>query len=205
MHFTVFWIKGGVLCGAPKKEENRMTLKINVCEMTEECEDKEATGFLGGAILDMFFQETSNCYSIDMLLGWSDSYLLSCTDESGAVCGVFAVHITHAVNGADCYVNIAYTREDSRRRGVFGMLFEYTKNALPGIAGIDYDTISFGVFDRNVTMGCVMKQSGCLPVEHIADMEATIYTFPRNVSAVPQVRAQTCSQGNGEEAVRLSA
>lgn len=141
------------------------------------------------------------------MLGWSDSYLLSCTDESGTVCGVFAVHINHTVHGEDCYVNIAYTREDRRRCGVFDALFGYTKNMLPGIAGIDYDTISFGVFDRNHTMRGVMKKSGCLPVEPIADLKATIYSFPRKASAAPRLRAQAMKmkRGGGESLLLMSA
>lgn len=182
-----------------------MSFKISTCEMTEERKGDEAMGFLGGAILDMFFHDTSNCYSVDMLLGWTDSYLLSCTEESGPVCGVFAVHINYAVHGPDCYVNIAYTRKDFRQRGVFGALLDYTRNVLPDIAGIDYDTISFGVFDHNLTMAQVMRKSGCLPVEHIADLGATIYSFPRNASALPRLRALAATVNNGMEAGRLSA
>ena len=182
-----------------------MTYKISVCEMTERHMDEGAMGFLDDAILDMFFREISNCYGVEMLLGWKDSYLLSCMEESGHVCGVFAVHINHTVHGADCYVNIAYTREDFRKRGVFGALLDYTRKVLPDVVGIDYDTISFGVFDRNLTMGEVMRKSGCFPVAPIPDLEATIYSFPRNASAVPRLHALAATFTNGVDASRLSA
>lgn len=182
-----------------------MRFKIDVFEMTERHMDEEAVGFLENAMRDMFFHDTSNAYGIDMLLGWNDSYLLSCTEESGTVCGVFAVHINYAVHAPDCYVNIAYTREDFRRRGIFGTLLAYTKNVLPDIAGIDYDTISFGVYDHNSTMAEVMRKSGCFPVEHVADLGATIYAFPRNVSAIPRLRELASTFTNGVDASRLSA
>ncbi len=110
------------------------------------------------------------------------------------MCGVFEVFIVRWRD--DCYVNIAYTREDCRQRGVFKALFEFAVNDLPAITGIDYETVSFGVFDCNQPMREVMRKNGCLPVEHCDDFEATIYSFPRKASAAEWAESAAAALDN---------
>ena len=121
-----------------------------------------------------------------MILGWENSYLLSCTNEADEVCGVFEVHLP--IWRDDCFVNIAYTHADYRQQGVFKALFAFTNDTLPSIIGLDFGTISFGVFDSNRPMRSVMRKSGCLPVDLYEDVEATVWSFPRNAAAAEELQ-----------------
>lgn len=179
-----------------------MELKVEVFPFVEKCKNEEAFRFLKKAMADMFFRGISNCDDVETLLRWDDSYLLSCTNEANQVCGVFEVFVVRWLD--DCYVNIAYTHPDYRRQGVFKTLFEFTANDLVAITGIDYETISFGIFNCNQPMRNVMKKSGCLPVERRDDVEATIYSFPRKASALERVELMASFLDNSVELETLS-
>lgn len=180
-----------------------MKFKVEVFPFTEDCENEEAFCFLKDAIADLYFRGISNCDGVEMLQGWADSYLLTCTNKAGVLCGIFQIHIARWRD--DCYVNIAYTHADYRRQGVFNSLFAFANTRLAAVTGTDYDTISFGVFDCNQPMCAVMKKHGCLPVDHYEDMEATIWSFPRNASAAARVGMSASLSDNDDGCDLLSA
>ncbi len=163
-----------------------MNLGVRVYPFYEECENKEVFRFLKDAIADMYDRGISNCEGVELIQGWDDSYLLSCATEAGELCGIFQLHIARWRD--DCYVNIAYTHADYRRLGVFKALFSFTNTKLAAITRTEFDTISFGVFDCNQPMCAVMKKQGCLPVERYEDIEATVWSFPRNAPAAERLK-----------------
>ena len=163
-----------------------MNLSVRVYPFYEECENELAFRFLKDAIADMYDRGISNCEGVELIQGWDDSYLLSCATEAGELCGIFQLHIARWRD--DCFVNIAYTHADYRQQGVFKTLFAFTNEKLAAISGTEFDTISFGVFDCNKRMCAVMRKSGCLPVDLYDDVEATVWSYPRNAAAAERLQ-----------------
>ena len=183
----VFWATGASKAreGPKTNEENRMKLRLRLSPFYEDLENDKAFSFLKSAIADMYSGGVSNVEDVAILLGWDNSYLLSCTNDADEVCGIFQIHLATWRN--DCFVNTAYTHADYRRQGVFNTLFAFTNERLAAIIGAEFDTISFGVFDSNKRMRSVMRKSGCLPVELYDDVEATVWSFPRNAEAAERL------------------